>query len=171
VEIPVDLSQISASALRQGLDFLARIGVPLTETEVLFVLDPLEVVGSIQFTPEQIERFADGELHSFLAANSPGAVPPLTAIRNGYPRQEILAVLKERQVDLAIFGTHGRSGFARLTLGSVVADVMRHAGCNLLIVPPEASLRHAAAARREEERAGADWQFVSDEVPLGAGRA
>lgn len=164
VEMPVDLSPISANAFRQGVSFLIQLGVPLTETEALFVLNPFEVGGSVHFTPEQIERFATEELRRFVQADSPGPVPHLTQIRTGYPREEILAILKKRKVDLAILGTLGRSGFERLTVGSVASRVMHEAECNLLIVPPEASLWS-----KDKELKGADWEYISDEVPVGAG--
>lgn len=172
VEIPVDLSPASASALRQGLEFLDQIGVPLAGAEVLFVLNPIEVAGSLQFSPKQIERFAGDELHRFVNTNSPGPSLQRTSIRTGYAREEILAVLAERQADLAILGTHGRSGFERFTIGSVAAEVMHQATCNLLVVPPEASLRRETTARAEEkQRQGADWDFVSDETPALVGKA
>lgn len=157
VEIPVDLSPASANALRQGLDFLAQLGLPAAEPEVLFVLNPFEVGGSINFTPEQIQHFAGEELNRFVTASAPGKPrPQSTLVRTGYAREEILAVLKERRADLAVLGTHGRSGFERLMLGSVAAGVLRSAECNLLIVPP--------AAEHQEHPAGADWNYVSDET-------
>lgn len=171
VEIPVDLSPTSAKAFRQGLSFLAQMGVALTEAEVLFVLNPFEVGGSLHFTPEQIERFASEELRRFMEANSPGAVPHLARIRTGYPREEIVGVLKDRQADLAILGTHGRSGFERLAIGSVAAEVMHQAACNLLLLPP-ASGAEKEEAPRKLPLESADWTFVSDEAPapVGAGR-
>jgi nucleotide-binding universal stress UspA family protein len=163
VEIPVDLSPISANALRQGLDFLAHLGLTATESEVLFVLNPFEAGGSINFTPEQIQHFAGEELSRFVTASASGwARPQSTRVRTGYARDEILAVLKERRADLAVLGTHGRSGFERLMLGSVAAGVMRDAGCNLLIVPPK-------AVYEEEQLTGADWTYISDEAPVAAG--
>ncbi|MES1240010.1 MAG: universal stress protein [Acidobacteriota bacterium] len=164
VEIPVDLSPASAIALRQGLDFLAQLGLHATESEVLFVLNPFEVGGSINFTPEQIQHFAGEELGRFVTANASGSPrrprPSATRVRTGYARDEILAVLKERRVDLAVLGTHGRGGFERLLLGSVASGVLRGAGCNLLIVPSE--------AEAETHPAGADWTYVSDETPIAA---
>jgi nucleotide-binding universal stress UspA family protein len=158
VEIPVDLSPISADALRQGLGFLDQIGFPAAEAEALFVLNPFEVGGSISFSSEQIERFAGEELRRFLAEHTAEGMRPKSArVRTGYPREEIVAALAERKADLAVLGTHGRSGFERLMLGSVAAGVLRTAVCNLLIVPP--------GAEHEEARSGADWSYVSDEVP------
>ncbi|HET7042208.1 MAG TPA: universal stress protein, partial [Gemmatimonadales bacterium] len=48
VEVPVDLSPCSGNALHQGLDLLAGLGAA-PDAEVLFVLNPLEVAGSIHF--------------------------------------------------------------------------------------------------------------------------
>lgn len=166
VEIPVDLSPISANSFHQGMSFLSQLGVPLTETEALFALNPFEVGGSIHFTPEQIERFAREELRRFVQTYSPGPAPSLLQVRTGYARETILDTLQRRKVDLAILGTLGRSGFERLTVGSVAAQVMHEAGCNLLIVPPEARLWSP-----DKEREDADWRFVSDETPVGAGAA
>jgi nucleotide-binding universal stress UspA family protein len=164
VEFPVDLSPISANALRQGLDFLAQLGLPATESEVLFVLSPFEVGGSINFTPQQIQHFAGEELSRFVTASASGnARPQATRVRTGYARDEILGVLKERRVDLAVLGTHGRSGFERFMLGSIAAGVLKTAECNLLIVPP--------ALGHEEHRPGADWTYISDETPVLAGRS
>jgi len=161
VEIPVDLSPISADALRQGLDILGQVGGPPPEREALFVLNPFEVGGSIHFTPEQIQRFAGEELSRFVAASSPADGRPLsTQVRNGYAREEILAALQEKKADLAVLGTHGRGGFERLMIGSVATGVLRSASCNLLIVPPAASLWH--------ERRG-ELSEVSAEDPVVAG--
>jgi len=149
VEIPVDLSPCSGNALRQGLDLLAGLGAA-PEAEVLFVLNPLEVAGSIQFTSDQVERMAGKELERFVAANGPSPVPLRTRILTGYPRDTILSALEERRTDLAILGTHGRGGFERLMLGSVAGEVVRRAGCNLLVVPPVPEPAAGTAEKREQ---------------------
>ena len=159
----MDLSAISADALRYGLDFLGQCGVPLAEAEALFVLNPFEVGGSIQFTPEQIRHFAMEELSRFVTANAPeGTRLGAMRVRAGYAREEILAAVRERKADFVVLGTHGRSGFERLMIGSVAAGMLRDAPCNLLIVPP-------MAAQQGNERMDADWSYVSDEVPVTAG--
>jgi nucleotide-binding universal stress UspA family protein len=170
VEMPVDLSAVGAGAFQKGLSFLSEMGVSLAETEVLFVLNPFEVAGSLHFTPEQIERFAGEEMRAFIAAHSAGRAPRLARIRTGYPREEIVDVLKQRQVDLAILGTHGRGGLQRLALGSVAAEVMHQAACNLLLIPCQAGAE-AEEVPREEPRKIADWIFVSDETSVGSAPA
>lgn len=152
VEIAVDLSPVSAQALQAGLNFLSGLGTDPAGTEALFVLSPLEVASSLHFSAEQVERFAEEELARFLVAQgAQGARVAATRVRVGYPLDEILATLDERQVDLAILGTHGRKGFERLMVGSVAAGVVHKATCNLLVVPPEVGREKEAMPEVVEE--------------------
>jgi hypothetical protein len=48
---------------------------------------------------------------------------------------EILAKADAMRADLLVMGTHGRSGFERLGLGSVTEKVVRKATCAVLSVP------------------------------------
>lgn len=52
----------------------------------------------------------------------------------GRPTREIVKLAAELPADLVVMGTHGRSGFDRLVLGSVTEKVLRHAPCPVLTV-------------------------------------
>ena len=54
-------------------------------------------------------------------------------------------------MDLIVIGTHGRSGFAHLILGSVAEQVVRTATCPVLTVRAKqaADMRETAAAAVE----------------------
>jgi hypothetical protein len=121
------------------------------------------VDGSLQFTSSQIERFATDELRRFVAENA-GGTPVANRVLMGFPREEILKSVEEHKADLIILGTHGRSGFERLMIGSVAAQVLERATCNVLLVPPTAAMAENGHVRRD-----ADWQYVSDELPVEAG--
>lgn len=54
--------------------------------------------------------------------------------REGDAAHGILTAANEHDVDLIVMGTHGRTGLARLALGSVAANVIRHAECSVLVV-------------------------------------
>ena len=56
--------------------------------------------------------------------------------REGDPAAEIIAAAKAAGSDVIVIGTHGRTGIARLALGSVARNVLHHAPCSVLIVPP-----------------------------------
>jgi len=57
-----------------------------------------------------------------------------TVVREGEPRQIILDAAAAWAADLIVMGSHGRSGFERLLLGSVSEHVARHAACSVEIV-------------------------------------
>jgi nucleotide-binding universal stress UspA family protein len=67
-------------------------------------------------------------------------------VRSGAAVEEIAAAARERHADVIAMGTHGRSGLARLVLGSVATGTLRRAGLPVLLV-------RATAAHASEETA------------------
>ena len=57
-----------------------------------------------------------------------------TTMVSGMPAAAIVECAANRGMDLIIMGTHGRSGFAHLLLGSVAEQVVRTAPCPVLTV-------------------------------------
>jgi nucleotide-binding universal stress UspA family protein len=53
---------------------------------------------------------------------------------DGTPSSAIAEKAEELAAELVVVGTHGRTGLARLTLGSVAERVVRAAGCSVLVV-------------------------------------
>jgi nucleotide-binding universal stress UspA family protein len=53
-------------------------------------------------------------------------------LADGEPGEEIVRVAKDRNCDLIVMGTHGRTGLSRLLMGSVAERVMRRAPCPVL---------------------------------------
>lgn len=66
--------------------------------------------------------------------------------REGDAATEILAAASASKTDLIVMGTHGRTGLARLVIGSVARNVLQHATCSVLIVRESAPRRVPAAA-------------------------
>jgi nucleotide-binding universal stress UspA family protein len=52
----------------------------------------------------------------------------------GNPFEEIMRLLQERNVDLLVICTHGRSGFQHLLIGSTAEKLIRHAPCPVFVV-------------------------------------
>ena len=50
------------------------------------------------------------------------------------PENVIVNFAEENDVDLIVLGTHGRSGFGRLLMGSVAEAVLRAAACPVLTI-------------------------------------
>lgn len=55
----------------------------------------------------------------------------------GDPWREITQLASNLRADLVVVGTAGRTGLARMALGSVAEKVVRHAGCPVLVVRPK----------------------------------
>jgi universal stress protein A len=45
-------------------------------------------------------------------------------------------VARERDIDLIVISSHGRTGWGRMIFGSTAESVVRHAHCPVLVVKP-----------------------------------
>ena len=55
---------------------------------------------------------------------------------HGEAASEIVRVAKDRNVDLIVIASHGRTGLGRILFGSTAEAVVRHAHCPVLVVKP-----------------------------------
>ena len=53
----------------------------------------------------------------------------------GKPYEFIVKEAEDREIDLIVMGTHGRTGLTRVLMGSVAQSVIGHAPCPVLVVP------------------------------------
>jgi nucleotide-binding universal stress UspA family protein len=59
-----------------------------------------------------------------------------TIVHMGGPANEfIVQEAKEKNIDLIVMGTHGRTGLKRVIMGSVAERVIGHAPCAVLVTP------------------------------------
>jgi nucleotide-binding universal stress UspA family protein len=57
-------------------------------------------------------------------------------LHNPSSTEGIRIFANQNNIDLIVMGSHGRSGFKKLVLGSVVSGVMAKADCSVLIAKP-----------------------------------
>jgi len=58
-----------------------------------------------------------------------------TFVEEGNPYEMILKVAAEWEAELIVIGTHARTGFSHLLMGSVAEHVVRHSKIPVMIVP------------------------------------
>lgn len=135
---PVDFSDFSRHALDYAVGIARWYDAGI---RVLHVIPPitsmLPVSGGglyppLVFSPEELQQFRS-ELESFARASGVEALD--TEVVQGSVPGEIVRSAKELPADLLVMGTHGRSGFERLMLGSVTEKLLRKSPCPLLTVP------------------------------------
>jgi nucleotide-binding universal stress UspA family protein len=75
-------------------------------------------------------------------------LPHEILFRKGDVWENLKKVIADKDVDLIVMGTHGRTGFAKSVVGSVTEKVFRQASCPVLTVGPHVHpvASHAAAA-------------------------
>jgi nucleotide-binding universal stress UspA family protein len=69
-----------------------------------------------------------------LVPEKKGGAAVEVVVGHGMPVPEILRIAEEKQADLIVVGTHGRTRLEHLLLGSVAERVVRHAQCGVLLV-------------------------------------
>jgi nucleotide-binding universal stress UspA family protein len=57
-------------------------------------------------------------------------------IREGNVWEQLELLIREKQVDMVVVGTHGRGALGKLLLGSVAEQIFRHADCLVATVGP-----------------------------------
>jgi nucleotide-binding universal stress UspA family protein len=65
-----------------------------------------------------------------------GGIDVETRLSSGRPHSQIASACKQERIDLVVMTTHGRSGVARLTLGSVADKVLRTSSAPVILVHP-----------------------------------
>ena len=96
---------------------------------------------------------AASALGRFLEALRPRGRPLEGAVRVGDPSREIAAEAEAWGADLVVLGTHGRTGAARVLLGSVAEDALRSTPCSVLVIPAGAVASERASLPAIEARA------------------
>ena len=108
--------------------------------------------------PSKKEHDGDGALddaYMELSTKIRPFVPELRhefEVRSGNPAKEIVDVANQRNVDLIVMGTRGRTGTSHMLHGSVCEKVLRNAACPVMAVKSDLDL---------------DWFLSEDERPAG----
>jgi nucleotide-binding universal stress UspA family protein len=134
---PVDRSPISARALAYATSLARAHGARVHVLEVIEHTQSSLPLGAREFAiPDIIREGTMDELQQFAAPAADAGVVGDIRLREGHVAREILRDAESSAVDLIVIGTHGRSGFERLALGSVTEKVLHTAKCPVLAVPP-----------------------------------
>ncbi len=85
---------------------------------------------------EQLEDSAERELPQLVDCEDLHGLNVEEVIVHGDAAAEIVRVAEEREVDLIVISSHGRTGLGRMIFGSTAEAVVRHATCPVLVVKP-----------------------------------
>ena len=137
---PIDFSDHSRRALDHAIAIARWYESTVT---ALHVFSPAPVAafgpGPVVFEPIVLTAADRDQLladtRAFAETESAPGITIEAVVREGNTAAEILEQAASMNADLLVIGTHGRSGFERLVLGSVAEKVLRKASCPVLTVP------------------------------------
>lgn len=130
---PVDFSEFSRRALDRAIAMATWYESELTVLRV-FGSVPASDLPAVALKEVNRERLMT-EMRRFVGQTPPDLSINLLVREAPDVRHEILAQADALGADLLVIGSHGRSGFERLLLGSVTEKVMRKAPCPVMVVP------------------------------------
>jgi nucleotide-binding universal stress UspA family protein len=144
---PVDFSEFSQRALDRAFAIARCYKSTVT---VLHVVTPMPVaapgdyyfgseMASPLMLPQTDRAVVMAQVEQFVQAERPPDVPVnLLVEESPHVDGEILVQAERLKTGLVVMGTHGRSGFERLFLGSTADKVLRKAACPVMTVPRRA---------------------------------
>jgi nucleotide-binding universal stress UspA family protein len=162
-----DFSDFSNQTVNYGVALAKEFGARLTICHVID-LSSVAIYGEFQLDAvgqqNRIMEDATAQLEE-LTGDQPVPWEPLITI--GKPADEISRAVEEKDIDLVIAATRGRSGFKRLILGSVTERLMRTLTCPLLVVcSPEHEIINPRDQKIELKKilVGCDFSQDSDQA-------
>jgi nucleotide-binding universal stress UspA family protein len=146
--LATDFSAASGPAARQALEMARGEGKSLLIAHALEPPVPFSPDGYV--LPRIYDEMAlaqrqeaQRQMRRLLARARKAGVQARGVLLRGAAHDAIVRAARRHRAGRLIVGTHGRSGFSRLFLGSVAARVVSASPCPVLVVPAAGTRRSA----------------------------
>lgn len=131
--VATDFSSCSQEAVAYALSLARQLDATILLTHVLEPIDYPIVLTTTEWSESDLltgSRKLDYVAQPFRQ----NGIPIETNLVQGHPAERILTEAKEKECDLIVMGTHGRSGMAHFLMGSVAERVVRTASIPVMTV-------------------------------------
>jgi nucleotide-binding universal stress UspA family protein len=146
--VPTDFSDASTHALRFAARLAERSGARIRLVYADYFVPPIDFAASAAveyaLTSDEAADEAKKLLIRTAEENLPATVTFETRVVIEAPVAAIIDEARHSGADLLIMGTHGRTGFRRLVVGSVTESVMRAINIPIITVSPLAATERIA---------------------------
>lgn len=140
--VPTDFSPHADNALRYAIDVAEQYHA---EIFLLHVIDEAIEQCTVEYClTDTVMREIEQESMARSAAKLEEEIKRVRAdvsnvqispyVKRGVPYNEILREQGEKNIDLIVIASHGRTGIQRILIGSVAEKVMRGAKCPVMLV-------------------------------------
>lgn len=136
--VAVDGSDFSDKAVQQAIS----LG-QLCSSEI-FVISVVDLYPEqMEVAPALVEKMSEETrivLEKAKKLVDEAKIPCETIVHmGGEPHEFIIQEAKDKEIDLIVMGTHGRTGLSKVLLGSVAQSVLGLAPCPVIVVPAGAN--------------------------------
>ncbi len=145
IVIATDFSETSLLAMETGFKLAQESAA---EVHLLHVFNPpvgMDPMGTVAPSLGNLEEAAKGQLEGLVPENIPEGVTIHPVVLRGMPTSTIAEFARDKDADLIVVGTHGRTGLGRLFMGSTAEALLRQAPCHVMVVKPRTTVSVAAA--------------------------
>lgn len=137
---PVDFSPASDHALSYAVGLAKKLKADIHIVHVwqpiLYALGDGIVIPDSEVIKQMLADI-NARLDGLVGQYQKSGVKVSRAILEGVPYVEIVKIAEHHPVDLIVMGTHGRTGFSHLLLGSITERVARTSPIPVMTVRPE----------------------------------
>ena len=137
-----DFSGASRPAFAKAIALARQNRAPLS---IVHALPPtlIPVGGDFGYIPpktyeaidQNARQHARTQLGALVRRARKAGVRVTAILLDGAPHEQIPRAVRRTRADLLVIGTHGRTGLAKLLLGSVAEEVLRRLNVDVLAVP------------------------------------
>jgi nucleotide-binding universal stress UspA family protein len=140
--VPYDFTSFGSIAFEKAVEIAKKFDSKITLLTV--VGNDIDTSGMDLARAQQVhddeENKAKENLHKIKDSNKYDNVDiSVRIIHDPSVIEGILAFAETQKIDLIVMGSHGRSGFKKLVLGSVASGIVTKANCPVLIAKPSKS--------------------------------
>lgn len=133
--VPTDFSKCSQIALKYGVQLAREFGA---ELRLIHVINPHaypfgDLYAALD-SAELMREMADAAQKRMRSMAEKAKTRNSVRLIHGLPAAEI-CVAANKDVDLVVISTHGRTGLGHILIGSVAEHVVRYAHCPVLVIP------------------------------------
>ena len=136
--LPVDFSDSSELLAEYAITFCKSFNAKVHVLHVVSSLDDYTGMYvphiSLETVMGEVYHSAQNGLNDFCLRHFKDKITYESILAKGDPYKEIIRVAGEKEIDIIIMGTHGRSGLDHFLFGSTIERVLRAATCPVLTV-------------------------------------
>ena len=139
--VPTDFSDLSFEAFSWAALLAKEFEAEIVIVHVISAKAALDMTAQLGNPWESVLEREDNAMieifQSCLQSNIGQTVETQTLVEVGLAAEKIIEAAKERDADLIVMATHGRTGLSHALMGSVAEKVVRQAPCPVLTIRPK----------------------------------